>query len=290
MPAQPTYPGAAPVLPPVTGSSSDPAASQQPVLPLPGTGARLESKPQLQSVVQQPIPGARSTAGSPSSAPARDAKPTAAPRPGLLPIPVPDDFKHEPRWNPGLLNEQDQTAAKGIGQPATTVAAAVEDPSVAWGSKTIHWASFKEPVGAQSSSEMANRSDANDLQLNMPQSRLRDVRTGSGSLSNAAAADAPRPNAIVQPRAGAQRSAQSQVIVPSHIQMIPLEEALRQAPAAANSQPPAASSSHRMLSPSNGGLSIQPATTALTAPTNSTPAAPSPGRSRYSTEGWQRAR
>lgn len=58
---------------------------------------------------------------------------TAAP--AMDPIPVPDDFKLKPRWNPGLLREEDMTALRPI---------APEVAKYAGQSKKIHWASFEE--------------------------------------------------------------------------------------------------------------------------------------------------
>ncbi|MGN6545963.1 MAG: hypothetical protein ACTHK7_12995 [Aureliella sp.] len=278
--------GTAPVLPPTTVPGTVPStdpASQQPTLPLSIPSARLDSKPQLQSVVRQPIPGTRSTVDASSTAPARDPKANGKLGPGLLPIPVPEDFKHEPRWNPGLLNEQDQTAANTAGEQAQSLVAANQDPNAAWGSKPIHWASFKEPLDSQLKAEPASQSQPAGLELSPPQSRLRDLHTGN--------ANAPRAT-IAQPELQAARDqerAAAQVVLPSNVQMVPLEEALKQAPAAPSSQPQAGE--HLMLSPSSGALSIEPARPNIAAPSIAAPSVASPAtRSRYSTDGWQRAR
>lgn len=134
--------------------SNDPAANTNPVLPPNNTNSSI-NKPQLQNYVQQPMPSTRSF--NPSSAPAasKESQPTAESSQGLLPIPVPDDFKHEPRWNPGLLKEQDTTAAitRDI------------DPQIAWGAKTIHWASHKTSTGR------------NTPEIPLPPATLRDQPT-----------------------------------------------------------------------------------------------------------------
>lgn len=175
--SQPVYPSTpsstSPVLPPSGSSSADPAAGAQPGLPL-QSSARLDSKPQLQNVVQQPAPASRSYTATPSAPAAAGSTTTNAPASsGLLPIPVPDDFKHQPRWNPGLLKEKDPTAAaarvdSAVSRTALQSAPSI-DPNSAWGSKPIHWASFKEPVEA-------------GLELSAPQSQLRDKRVQPAEL------------------------------------------------------------------------------------------------------------
>ncbi|MCR9296422.1 MAG: hypothetical protein NXI32_27235 [bacterium] len=55
--------------------------------------------------------------------------------PQLAPIPVPDDFEFQPKWNPGLLKEEDLTALRPTSPPAFSPAGA---------SKAIHWASFED--------------------------------------------------------------------------------------------------------------------------------------------------
>lgn len=296
VPVQPGYPGGGSVFPPGSAPSTDPAAGQQPTLPFSGTGASLQSKPQLQSVVQQPMQGTRSTTHSHSSAPARDNQNTGKLGPGLLPIPVPDDFKHEPRWNPGLLNEQDQTAAYSGGGQDVALVAANADPSVAWGSKTIHWASFKEPVESAPLREPTRLSESSGLEQSAgpqfstpqtPQSGLRDIRRSTQASTDAAH------KPIVQPKdeaTGASQSDAPQIVIPSHVRMVPLQEALRAAPAA-GAAPTVASPAlapdaggHLMLSPSSGQLLIE------AVPSSVAPAASPAHRSRYSTDGWQRAR
>jgi hypothetical protein len=49
------------------------------------------------------------------------------------PIPAPADLDQQPRWNPGLLNEQDRTALRPV---------APNSSAYAGQSKSIQWASF----------------------------------------------------------------------------------------------------------------------------------------------------
>ena len=58
----------------------------------------------------------------------------------MEPIPVPEELKQVPRWNPGLLKERDQTAQLA---PATLDN---QSPEQLWGSKKIQWASFTLPA------------------------------------------------------------------------------------------------------------------------------------------------
>lgn len=53
----------------------------------------------------------------------------------MRPIPVPDNFELSPKWNPGLLKEDDLTALRAIAPDAAMYAGQ---------SKEIRWASFEE--------------------------------------------------------------------------------------------------------------------------------------------------
>lgn len=55
----------------------------------------------------------------------------------MMPIPVPQDFKYEPRYNPGLLREEDMTAHKPL---------RADHLELAGQSKVIQWASFEKAV------------------------------------------------------------------------------------------------------------------------------------------------
>ena len=80
------------------------------------------------------------------------------PLPTLKPIPVPDGFERQPRWNPGLLREEDMTAMRPV-SPAIA--------QYSGQSKTIQWASFERPEKAEQGQDtgglrpiIANRSTA----------------------------------------------------------------------------------------------------------------------------------
>ncbi len=122
----PSYP-----LNPVPGSLPyrDPAGDVPPVLPPPGTSAQME-RPQLKAIVRQPLTANNSLKTEP--APQPESRQTQGPT--MSPIPVPSDFEQQPRWNPGLLNEQDRTARNPV-TPDTNEHAGQ--------SKSIQWASFK---------------------------------------------------------------------------------------------------------------------------------------------------
>ena len=115
----------------------DPAGDMAPVLPPINTGANLD-RPQLKAIVRQPL-----TANNPLNserAPATETRQSQGPK--MDPIPAPADLDQQPRWNPGLLNEQDRTALR----PASP-----NSPEYAGQSKSIQWASFQsvsqpEPV------------------------------------------------------------------------------------------------------------------------------------------------
>lgn len=107
----------------------DPAGDLQPILPPPGTSAQLQ-RPQLKAIVREPLTANRSLNSEPVLQP--ESRQTQGPN--MSPIPVPADFDQQPRWNPGLLNEQDRTALR----PATP-----NTSEHAGQSKSIQWASFK---------------------------------------------------------------------------------------------------------------------------------------------------
>ncbi len=250
LPAAPPLPGAGSVSPPgyPTLPSTDPAAGQQPIIPLPGqSNARLESKPQLQSVVQQPMVGLRPMAAA--TAPANSTSPnTTAPRTelrsstpeeprgsSLLPVPIPNDFKHEPRWNPGLLNDQDQTAANSRVDQAAYQEVARQignaNPQIAYGGKTIQWASWQQPASTESDS----------LQLTDGRTYLRDSRDEQATVKNA----------IEQPALRSMKAPIGEQPMDA-VPMVPIEYAVGPAP-----EMPRASSNELML-----GESASPASAA----------------------------
>jgi hypothetical protein len=141
----PSYPGnPAPsgVYPPSNGSSYDPA-DLPPTLPTGPLSSNSEStpRPQLRSIVRQPMANSETTVSSPSET-------TIGPRqelPAMKPIPAPEGFDREPRWNPGLLREQDMTAFKPVAPGMVEIAGK---------SKPIHWASFESSASSAPAPEM----------------------------------------------------------------------------------------------------------------------------------------
>ncbi len=95
------------------------------------------SRPTLRSIVRQPRSGETSTANASSNTSVDTKSNTGRELPTMMPIPVPQDFKYEPRYNPGLLREEDMTALRPI---------RLEQLQVAGQSKAIHWASFETAV------------------------------------------------------------------------------------------------------------------------------------------------
>lgn len=127
----PAAPGIYPP-PPSNYPSADPDANVQPTLPQQfPTSANTpgNQRSQLRSVVRQPLE---------PSTPAPKF-PEQREQPTMSPIPVPEGFSAEPRWNPGLLQEEDRTALRPIAPQAA--------PYVGQ-SKPIQWASFESPRAA----------------------------------------------------------------------------------------------------------------------------------------------
>jgi len=114
---------------PSTMPLRDPSGDMQPVLPPLGTSGSLE-RPQLKAIVRQPMTANNSlnteTATPPESRQSQG--------PTMAPIPVPADYEQQPRWNPGLLHEQDRTASRPVSPDSSEHAGQ---------SKSIQWASFK---------------------------------------------------------------------------------------------------------------------------------------------------
>lgn len=127
------YPPSSPAFPTSPAPSAMPrdAGDTAPVLPpTPSTnsGASLH-RPQLRAITRQPLTASK----PPITEMAPQTEPPQSQVPSMEPIPVPADFNEQPRWNPGLLNEQDRTAAR----PSTN------SNSYAGQGKPIQWASFK---------------------------------------------------------------------------------------------------------------------------------------------------
>ena len=113
---------------PSPGNMRDPG-DNAPVLPPMGLNTNLERQ-QLRAIVRQPLTANNSL--NTEKAPQAETRQSQAPT--MEPIPVPADFDKQPRWNPGLLNEQDRTALRPV---------APKSDSYAGQSKAIQWASFK---------------------------------------------------------------------------------------------------------------------------------------------------
>ena len=114
---------------PSTVPFRDPAGDAPPVLAPINTGANLE-RPQLRAIVRQPLTSNNSL--NSEKAPLPETRPSQGPT--MDPIPVPADFDKQPRWNPGLINDQDRTALRPVAPNSHTYAGQ---------SKAIQWASFK---------------------------------------------------------------------------------------------------------------------------------------------------
>ncbi len=155
------------VLPPTTDPANIP-----PTLPLfPTTDNRSPSslRPQLRSIVRQPRNGDTPAASASSNVEA--SRGSNRELPTMTPIPVPQDFKYEPRYNPGLLREEDMTALRPI-RP--------DQLQVAGQSKPIHWASFERTT------EIA--------QPTHTESRLRPISSPNAGV--ATAVEAAQPSAL----------------------------------------------------------------------------------------------
>ncbi len=150
---QPTTPNY-PITPPP--SLSDPSGDVAPVLP-PNLGASNE-RSQLRAIVRQPMSANNSMNNSFSDVntqsslnPLNSARtnqqaqqaPQTEPRrdtqsPTMDPIPAPANLDQQPRWNPGLLKDEDRTASR----PVAPKDAQPSSPYAGQG-KPIQWASFR---------------------------------------------------------------------------------------------------------------------------------------------------
>lgn len=118
-----------PLNPPSTTPSLRDPGDLPPVLPPPGSSANFD-RPQLKAIVRQPLTANNSL----NTENAQSTESNSSQGPKMSPIPVPADFEQQPRWNPGLLNEQDRTALSPVTPSASEHAGQ---------SKSIQWASFK---------------------------------------------------------------------------------------------------------------------------------------------------
>ncbi len=170
------------VYPPSNGGTSDPA-DVPPSLPgtsssaasppqfnsLHADAAQSSQRPQLRSIVRYPSSSAAASAGGATqSQPATaqvegndsrtDNREGRSDIPTMLPIPAPQDFHHEPRWNPGLLREEDMTALRPIDSRAMQLAGHA---------KPIVWASFESRGSSAQPSQAAHVQPA--LELSVPE-------------------------------------------------------------------------------------------------------------------------
>jgi len=137
------------VMPPSGAGSADPADIPPQLPSFPSSAANERSsnlRPQLRSVVRMPrAEDTFTTSNSPRSDSSRSDADNGPPSrsagqvPAMLPIPTPENFQHQPRWNPGLLREEDMTALRPIGPAAAQMAGQ---------SKPIQWASFESAPAA----------------------------------------------------------------------------------------------------------------------------------------------
>ncbi len=115
------------------GGSADPAnyPPQLQAYPPVGTSAQSNLRPQLRSYTSQPRAGESPRISNSSS---DDGESNSRQLPTMLPIPAPEDFKHEPRWSPPLLRDGDMTAMRPVEPHVAQLAGHL---------KPIHWASFE---------------------------------------------------------------------------------------------------------------------------------------------------
>lgn len=135
--------------------------------------------------------------------------------PAMLPIPAPQDFQHEPRWNPGLLREEDMTALRAIDSRAAQLAGHA---------KPIVWASFESPSRGISPAEAVNQSQAVEHYRSAEPQTLRTETGSATSLDNpqnnqlrSIVNSSTAPQTMVQPLqspAGIQRLPESRLMPP----------------------------------------------------------------------------
>jgi hypothetical protein len=162
----PTTPPAG-VFPPASGSSMDPNANIPPSLPpivspAPGTSAQV-NRPQLRSIVRQPMPGENTQSYSQNYSQADQPSDTTnrSQVPSMSPIPEPTELQSQPRWNPGLLNEQDRTALR-------PVAPSPQDAQYLGQAKPIHWASFTSEAAKEEDTQPSSPSSISRLRAITP--------------------------------------------------------------------------------------------------------------------------
>jgi len=169
-------------------SNGDPA-DQPPQLPsYPSSGASAQNggqtsaRPQLRSITRQPRAGETpQISGNPAS---DGPESSSRPLPTMLPIPAPEDFKHQPRWNPPLLRDGDLTAMR----PVDT-----EIVQLAGQSKPIHWASFETSRTELQPSTAIIAPTSGPASDSSPSGKLRPI------LDHSAVEPSARPHSAPQP-------------------------------------------------------------------------------------------
>ncbi len=154
-----------PVLPPVGSSAAAPAQ-------------RNDLRPTLRGVVRHPQAGERPQqvnasrgSGGSSNSDSRSQVPM------MSPIPAPADFNHEPRWNPGLLREEDMTASLHVAPSAAQWAGHA---------KPIVWASFESP-DKQPDSKLGSRAVPIPSEAPVVHGQLRPILSHAHSTATPAA-------------------------------------------------------------------------------------------------------
>lgn len=136
---------ASPVYPPTNGVSPDPADSAPsipPGYPTRGDAQANNLRTQMRAIPRQTLEDSpslnrafQSNSSSQSVSTQEGTRGDYSTPPAMAPIPVPDGYDAQPRWNPGLLRENDLTALRPIAR---------NDAQHAGQSKRIHWASFED--------------------------------------------------------------------------------------------------------------------------------------------------
>lgn len=188
----------------------------------PAEGASQASqRPQLRSIVRYPSsPSQADSQASQSHATAAQGesgndyggvnRESRSEVPAMLPIPAPQDFHHEPRWNPGLLREEDMTAQRAIDSRAAQLAGHA---------KPIVWASFESPrtVATQGAASVQD-STAVPQALRAEAEPAASVTNHQNNQLRSIVRSSAAPQAMVQPvqsPAGIQHLPESR-LMPSH--------------------------------------------------------------------------
>ncbi len=159
------------VFPPAGSSSSDPNANVPPSLPsvgMPAPGSSAQrNRPQLRSIVRQPLTADASAKGQPTEQAADSLNRIQVP--SMMPIPAPAELESQPRWNPGLLDEQDRTALRPVAPSPDAIAHAGQAKAILWASFTT---ASTTPAAASNSSRLRAIEPATTAEVSPTPSRL----------------------------------------------------------------------------------------------------------------------